>query len=275
MSAADGCCRNASNVKYRVSLLWTSVLPRPNDLRDKTTFVPEPPGLAAEQVVEVHDTPWPTLNRGVRDVLVRPPRTPHKVNVEELQAFHNVSVWADVEVLEAAVVASKDELEARCDDGPDGAVEHAPKGAEVGHVNTMWSIPTSQLHWRHCVGRILPVPMYQISDATFVTGILRTRFHVTSDQSGCFIKCDSTHFGESRISESVKCRTPQEVNGSWISGDGKIAQLHALLSLPSTTREGASGGAAMVRATKMDLSADSLWVADLTPQSGAIRTTRA
>ena len=128
MSAADGCCKNASNVKYRVSLLWTSVLPRPNDLRDKTTFVPEPPGLATEQVVEVHDTPWPTLNRGVRDVLVRPPRTPHKVNVEKFQAFHNVSVWADVEVLEAAVVASKDELEARCDDGPDGAVEHAPKG---------------------------------------------------------------------------------------------------------------------------------------------------
>ena len=60
------------------------------------------------------------------------------------------------------------------------------------------------------------------------------------------------------------------MNGSWISGDGKIAQLHALLSLSSTIREGASGGAAMVRATKMDFSADSLWVADLTPQSGAI-----
>ena len=56
--------------------------------------------------------------------------------------------------------------------------------------------------------------MYQISDATFVTDILRTRFHVTYDQPGCFIKCDNTHFGESRISDSVKCRTPQEVNGS-------------------------------------------------------------
>ena len=65
--------------------------------------------------------------------------------------FHDVSVWADVEVLEAAVVASKDELEALCDDGPDGAVEHAPLGAEVGHVNTMWSIPTVQLHLHQCV----------------------------------------------------------------------------------------------------------------------------
>ena len=111
------------------------------------------------------------------------------------------------------------------------------RGAEVGHVNTMWSIPTAQLHRRHCVGRILPVPMYQISDATFVTGIVRTRFHVTSDQSGCFIKCDNTHFGESRISDREKCHTPHDVNSSWISGDGKIAQLHALLSLPSTTRE--------------------------------------
>ena len=132
----------------------------------------------------------------------------------------------------------------------------------------MWSILTALLHRRHCVGRILL--MYQVSDATFVMGILRTRFHVASDQSGCFIKCDNTHFGESRISDREKCRTPHDVNGSWISGDGKIAQLHALLSLPSTTHEGASGGAAMVRATKMDFSAYSLWVAVLTPQSGAI-----
>ena len=38
-------------------------------------------------------------------------------------------------------------------------------GTEVGYVNTMWSIPASQLHLRHCVGRILPVQMYQISDS--------------------------------------------------------------------------------------------------------------
>ena len=77
-------------------------------------------------MVEVYDAPWPTLNRGVRVVLVRPPHAPHKVNVEHFQAIHNVGVWTDVEVLEAAIVASEDELEARCDDGPDGAVEQAP-----------------------------------------------------------------------------------------------------------------------------------------------------
>ena len=53
--------RNASNAKYRVLLLWTSVLPRPDDLRDKRAVVPEPPSPAAEQVVEVYDAPWPTL----------------------------------------------------------------------------------------------------------------------------------------------------------------------------------------------------------------------
>ena len=60
MSAAGGCCKNASNIKNRASLLRTSVFPWPNDLRDKTTFIPEPPFLAVEQVVEAHDTPWPT-----------------------------------------------------------------------------------------------------------------------------------------------------------------------------------------------------------------------
>ena len=43
-----------------VAALETSVLPWPNDLRDKTTFISEPPCLAAEHVVEAHDTPWPT-----------------------------------------------------------------------------------------------------------------------------------------------------------------------------------------------------------------------
>ena len=66
--------------------------------------------------------------RGVRVVLVRPPHAPHNVNVAHLQVLHNASVWTDVEVLEAAIVASEDELEARCDDGPDGAVEQAPLG---------------------------------------------------------------------------------------------------------------------------------------------------
>ena len=115
----------------------------------------------------------PPINLGVRVVLGSPPHAPHKVNVEHFQAIHNVSALLDVDVLEAAIVASQDELDARCDDGPDGAVEHVPLGgwvAGVGHVNTMWSIPASQLHLRHGVGRILPVPMCQISDAAFVMG---------------------------------------------------------------------------------------------------------
>ena len=32
VSAADGCCKNSSNVKNRASLLWTSELPRQNEL---------------------------------------------------------------------------------------------------------------------------------------------------------------------------------------------------------------------------------------------------
>ena len=78
--------------------------------------------------------PWnttiskPPINRGVRVVLGSPPHASHKANVEHFQAIHNVSALLDVDVLEAAIVASQDELDARCDDGPDGAVEHAPLG---------------------------------------------------------------------------------------------------------------------------------------------------
>ena len=109
-----------------VPLLETSALPRAHYLRGKRAFVPEPPGHAAQKVGKLHETPWPTLNRGVRVVLARTPHAPHNVHVAHLQVLHNTSVWTDVEVLEAAIVAAEDELEAQYNDGSNAAVEHVP-----------------------------------------------------------------------------------------------------------------------------------------------------
>ena len=64
--------------------------------------------------------------RGVCVVLVLPPHAPHQVNAAYLQVLHNASVWTDVEVLEAAIVAAEDEFEAQFNDGSNAVVEHAP-----------------------------------------------------------------------------------------------------------------------------------------------------
>ena len=76
-------------------------------------FIPVTLDLWVQQAIQVHDPPRPALHRFVRVALLLPPHAPHTVNLQHFQLPHNVCVRPGVEVHEAAVGATKDELEAR------------------------------------------------------------------------------------------------------------------------------------------------------------------
>ena len=90
-------------------------------------FIPVALDLWVQQAIQVHDPPRPALHRFVRVALLLPPHAPHTVNLQHFQLPHNVCVRPGVEVHEAAVGATKDELEARLGLGANGAVKLAPQ----------------------------------------------------------------------------------------------------------------------------------------------------
>ena len=104
-----------------------SILPLLDDVRDQGMFIPVTLDLWVQQAIQVHDPPRPALHRFVRVALLLPPHAPHTVNLQHFQLPHNVSVRLGVEVHEAAVGATKDELEARLGLGANGAVKLAPQ----------------------------------------------------------------------------------------------------------------------------------------------------
>ena len=88
------------------------MLPLVGDVRDEGLFDPISLDLWAQQAKQIHHAPRPAFNWRVRVVLAFPPVAPRKVNVQQLQHGHHVRGRADVQIQEAAVSTTKDELEA-------------------------------------------------------------------------------------------------------------------------------------------------------------------
>ena len=110
----------------------------------------------------------------------------------------------------------------------------------------MWSMVAGTWHdehWSDAPGRggrnMWSVPIFQMRDTTFASGIERKTNHVPLHHAGCFMAGVPLHLA----SASVKSLTEHHANGRSGSGEGNNAQLQLRSNGPKLKRTGLLGGA--------------------------------